>query len=252
MLFLSAYFPCFHEPHCICQVASRAFAPTPPFPPVDDISTGETATRDGLTTLIVGAQGLDSFEANVKRYHELGEEHQGVGALTAQGTQPKISLVNHLVLAETDEEALAIAKPAWEHYVWNLGTPRRLEAESRGLTQFLAPSDRMRPQSAPDREARRDLYWSLEQVTEEQQRRRQTPGGLGGVANQGAGFGVIAGSPASVREYLDEYLETGANYFVCGFQWGDLTHEQAMQSIELFVAEIMPHYRTVPDSASVG
>ena len=126
-----------------------------------------------------------------------------------------------------------------------LGTPRRLEAESRGLTQFLVPNERMRPQAAPDREARRDLYWSLEQLSEEQQRRRQTPGGLGGVANQGAGFGVIAGSPSTVREYMDEYLATGANYFVCGFQWGDLTHEQSMQSIELFTNEIMPHYSAV-------
>jgi len=29
---------------------------------------------------------------------------------------------------------------------------------------------------------------------------------------------------------------------VCSFQWGDLTHEQAMRSIELFAAEVMPHY----------
>ena len=41
---------------------------------------------------------------------------------------------------------------------------------------------------------------------------------------------------------MDEYLETGANYFVCSFQWGDLTHAQAMRSIELFATEVMPHY----------
>ena len=53
---------------------------------------------------------------------------------------------------------------------------------------------------------------------------------------------VVAGSPASMRAYLDEYVETGANYFVCSFQWGDLTHEQAIRSIELFAAEVMPYY----------
>jgi alkanesulfonate monooxygenase SsuD/methylene tetrahydromethanopterin reductase-like flavin-dependent oxidoreductase (luciferase family) len=63
---------------------------------------------------------------------------------------------------------------------------------------------------------------------------------------------VIAGSPASIRAYMDEYLETGANYFVCGFQWGDLTHQQAMQSVELFAREIMPYYAAAPDSAAVG
>jgi alkanesulfonate monooxygenase SsuD/methylene tetrahydromethanopterin reductase-like flavin-dependent oxidoreductase (luciferase family) len=146
------------------------------------------------------------------------------------------------VVAETDKEALAIGEPAWEDYTWNLGTPRRLEAESRGLTQFLVPNDQMRPASAPDREARRDLYWAMTQRTEEQERRRQAPGGLGGVPNKGAGFGVIAGSPTSIREYMDEYMSTGANYFVCSFQWGSLSNEQAMQSLELFVSEVMPHY----------
>jgi len=204
----------------------------------------ETAAMEGMNTIIVGS--LDSFEANVKRYKELWEEYQGVGALTPQGREPKISLVNHIVVAETDKEALAIGEPAWEDYTWNLGTPRRLEAESRGLTQFLVPNDQMRPANAPDREARRDLYWAMNQKTEEQERRRQSPGGLGGVPNKGAGFGVIAGSPASIREYMDEYMSTGANYFVCSFQWGSLTNEQAMQSLELFVSEIMPHYSVTP------
>ena len=53
---------------------------------------------------------------------------------------------------------------------------------------------------------------------------------------------VVAGSPASMRAYLDEYTETGANYLVCSCQWGDLTHEQAMRSIALFTAEVMPYY----------
>jgi hypothetical protein len=42
---------------------------------------------------------------------------------------------------------------------------------------------------------------------------------------------------------MDEYVATGANYFVCSFQWGGLTHNQAMHSIDLFVEEIMTHYR---------
>ncbi|MCH7801442.1 MAG: LLM class flavin-dependent oxidoreductase, partial [Chloroflexi bacterium] len=105
--------------------------PTPPFWYMRNV---ETAAMDGMNTIIVG--GLDSFEANVKRYHQEWEKHQGVGALTAQGTEPKIGLVVHLLLADTDEEAMKQAEPAWEHYRWNLATPRRLEAERRGLTQF--------------------------------------------------------------------------------------------------------------------
>jgi hypothetical protein len=41
---------------------------------------------------------------------------------------------------------------------------------------------------------------------------------------------------------MDEYVATGANYLVCSFQWGSLSHQQAMRSIDLFATEVMPHY----------
>lgn len=213
-----------------------------PYPPFWYMRNVETAAMDGMNTIIVG--GLDSFEANVKRYHEEWEKHQGVGALTAQGTEPKIGLVVHLLLADTDVEAMQQAEPAWEHYRWNLGTPRRLEAERRGLTQFAGENMNPRPAAAPPREIpreeRRDLDTSLEEL-EREERRKNLRGNLSeGVS--AAGFGSVAGSPETIREYLDEYVGTGANYFVCSFQWGDLTHEQAMRSIELFTNEVMPRY----------
>jgi len=217
-----------------------------PYPPLWYMRNVETAAIQGMNTIIVGS--LDSFEANVKRYREEWEKHQGVGALTVQGTTPKIGLVVHLLLAETDEKAIAQAKPAWEIYRWNLGVPRRLEAERRGLAQFLGANMGARPADAPEREARRDLDASLEELDRQERQRRTS--GLGGLG--GAGFGAIAGSPATVREYMDEYLETGANYFVCSFQWGDLSHDQAMQSLELFAAEVMPHYVGSDDNDSQG
>jgi len=68
--------------------------------------------------------------------------------------------------------------------------------------------------------------------------RRQNPGGRSTTS--------IAASPESMRKFLDEYIATDANYFVCSFQWGDLSHEQAMRSIELFTKEVMPHYVDSP------
>ena len=41
---------------------------------------------------------------------------------------------------------------------------------------------------------------------------------------------------------MDEYSETAANNCVCSFQWGSLSHEQATQSLELFVSEWMLRY----------
>ena len=76
----------------------------------------------------------------------------------------------HMLLAETDEEAEAEAKLAWAAYRWNLGSPCRLEAEKRGLTQFLGTNMGRRP-AAPAREVRRDLFASIERSEEQDQRR---------------------------------------------------------------------------------
>ena len=209
-----------------------------PYPPLWYMRNPVTAAMEGMHTIIVGS--LDGLKVAVPRYRAAWEEHQGSGTKTVQGQDPMIGLVVHLVIAETDEEALEAAKPAWEKYRWNLAAPRRLEAEKRNLTQFMKTKDGSfgfvgdRPSGLPTRETRRDIDAELERF--DQQRSRPHPNRLGGVA--------LAGSPRAVVEYMDEYLTTGANYFVCSFQWGDLSHAQAMRSIELFATEVMPKYRT--------
>ena len=217
-----------------------------PYPPLWYMRNPATAAAEGMHTILVGS--LDSLASAVTRYRAAWDEHQGVGTRTVQGQEAMIGLVVHLVVADTDEAAIRIATPAWEKYRWNLAAPRRLEAEKRGLTQFMQTKDGSfgfvgeRPQGLPTRELRRDIDAELERF--DQQKQRAHPNRLGGVA--------LAGAPSAVREYMDEYVATGANYFVCSFQWGDLTHEQAMRSIELFATEVMPGYSTVPPGASVG
>jgi len=191
-----------------------------------------------MHTIIVGS--IDGLAMAVPRYRAAWEEHQGAGTRTVQDQEPMIGLVVHMVVAETDAEALAAARPAWEKYRWNLAAPRRLEAEKRNLTQFLSTRDGSfgfvgdRPVGLPGRELRRDIDAELERF--DQVKQGSHPNRLGGVA--------LAGTPTAVREYMDEYVATGANYFVCSFQWGDLSHAQAMRSIELFATEVMPAYTT--------
>jgi len=207
-----------------------------PYPPMWYMRNVETAAIEGMNAMIVGS--LDGFEANVKRYRTLWQEHHGSDT-TVQGTEPKIALVSHIVLAESDDEAISIAKPAWDEYVWNLEAPRRLEAEQRGLTQFMG-NVAGRPAGLPDREADPERYRTAER-SGEQQARRSNPGGVS-TNGRGAGLTVIAGKPDSIRAYMDDDVANGANYFVCSFQWGNLTHDQACRSIDLFAEEIMPHY----------
>lgn len=55
---------------------------------------------------------------------------------------------------------------------------------------------------------------------------------------------IITGTPATVRQTIERQLEeSGANYFVPRFAYGDLTHEESVRSLELFTREVMPHFQ---------
>jgi alkanesulfonate monooxygenase SsuD/methylene tetrahydromethanopterin reductase-like flavin-dependent oxidoreductase (luciferase family) len=232
------------------EVPMRLRPKQQPHPPLWYMRNPETAARGGMNCVIVGS--LDTFEANVMRYRRLWDHYNGAGSPTKQGTVPKIGLITHIVVADTDEEAVAAAQPAWEAYRWNLSAPRRMEAERRRLTQFLGRPDSGDGRgSQPERhravEERRDLDQALTELSEQERetraRRRRHPGEIAA--------GVMAGSPESVRVFMDEYATTGANYMVCSFQWGNLTHAQAMRSVELWATEIMPHFQKHASPASV-
>ena len=207
-----------------------------PYPPLWYMRNAETAAIEGMNTIVVGT--LNSLHRETTRYKRVWDETHGKESLTIQNQTPKIGLVVHMVIADTDNEAIEIATPAWEKYRWNLGAPRRIEAEKRGLTQFQNSKDGSfgfvgdRPVNLPDRETRKDIEAELERF--DSQSDSHDPTRLGGVA--------LAGSSDSVKRYMEEYIATGANYFMCSFQWGDLSHENAMKSIELFSEKIMPIY----------
>ena len=208
-----------------------------PYPPMWYMRNVEIAAQEGMHSIIVG--DMDSFGANVKRYRELWDTHQGPGAKTPQGDEPKIGLVSHMLLADTEEEAIKAAKPAWDEYLWNLFTPRRLEVERRGLSQFSA-GEGVRPVGLPDREA-------AEQYQTPSQGGKERPTGTAEAGSavmqeRTASFRVIAGTPKTIRNYLDEYVETGANYFVCAFHFGNMESQVAEHSIDPFINEVMPHY----------
>ena len=53
--------------------------------------------------------------------------------------------------------------------------------------------------------------------------------------------GAIAGSPATVRDQVRSMVETsGATYFIAQFSFGDLGHEEVLQSAGLFARELLP------------
>jgi alkanesulfonate monooxygenase SsuD/methylene tetrahydromethanopterin reductase-like flavin-dependent oxidoreductase (luciferase family) len=57
----------------------------------------------------------------------------------------------------------------------------------------------------------------------------------------------VAGTPDTVITMLREQLaEAGANYCVCQLVFGDMSHEEALASIDRFVAHVMPALRQTP------
>ena len=115
--------------------------------------------------------------------------------------RPFVGAQRHVYVAETDAEAMTIARPAYTRWYENLTSLWR---------KF---------NTVPMRFAD-----SLERAVEID--------------------AAIVGSPATVRAELERHVATsGINYFVGRFVFGDLSHERAMRSLELFGREVMPHFQ---------
>jgi alkanesulfonate monooxygenase SsuD/methylene tetrahydromethanopterin reductase-like flavin-dependent oxidoreductase (luciferase family) len=160
-----------------------------------------------------GEQGMH-FTANGSR--ELAKENIGAyrAALAKRGgpAHPKaefpggaaIGLLRHIVVADTDEEAVRIAKPALEHHAGSLNWLR----QRHGSTEF---TERLNVHRAMDFESWRE----------------------NGMA--------IAGSPETVRAEIERQAEMlGINYVLAYLFFGTMTLADAMRSQQLFATEVMP------------
>jgi len=115
-----------------------------------------------------------------------------------------VGLLRHIVVAETDAEARRIAKPAIAHHSASLNYLRN--------TQGL---------SVPDPRLNIHRGTTFEEWEEK------------GMA--------IAGSPATVWAAIERQAsELGINYLLSYLFFGAMTLEQALRSLELFRAEVMP------------
>lgn len=57
----------------------------------------------------------------------------------------------------------------------------------------------------------------------------------------------IAGTPETVRATLARQVtEAGITYLACRFAFGDLTHDEARRSLDLFAAHVMPALGDAP------
>jgi len=167
-----------------------------PHPPlwygIHSVDSAERAARRGFH--VVSLDPAIETRSFVERYRHVWRETRG-----AKKALPNIGLGRFIVVANTDEDAMRIARrayPKWHRSFYHLYVLRG---------------------GAPA---------------------HQRPADLDGLMQIGQG---IAGSPATVTAFLKAQMEeTKANYLVGQFAFGDISLVEALRSLELFTAHVMP------------
>ncbi len=177
-----------------------------PYPPLWYPGNLEYAARRNLNYL--GGGPLRNLPAQAARYHQLREEHASdPGRLNPHVAEPKVGAVKVVYVADTDAEAEAVARRAFKVRANNW--PKPGYSEDDGSDAGNLPAN-LHPGFGGDY----DLATKVE--------------------------ALITGSPETVRAYVQAYAaESGMDYLGGAFQWGDLTHQQAARSMELFATEVI-------------
>jgi alkanesulfonate monooxygenase SsuD/methylene tetrahydromethanopterin reductase-like flavin-dependent oxidoreductase (luciferase family) len=162
----------------------------------------------------IGAGTLASLPSTMARYKEVWERQTETNdPALPHVADPLYGASKRVFIAETDEEAQRRARPAYEVYRDNFVKPLP-GGKSRRPTDMVVGAN-------PNRQFPWDATFE-EAVGQEQ---------------------VLVGSPRTIKEYIASYVEeSGCNYFVGSFQWGDVTHEEASRSLQLFTLEVMPDF----------
>ena len=172
-----------------------------PHPPLwyglHSVASAERVARQGWN--VVANDRPAVTKAAFNRYREVWKETRGPAAAL-----PHMGLARHIVVAETDEAALAIARRAYK--VW-----------LKSFTWLF------------DLRGSKPSHWERS-VSFDVLRDSEEKG--------------IAGSPTTVLAWLSDHIETtGANYLVGQHQFGDMTAEETLTSLRLYAAEVMPALR---------
>lgn len=158
-------------------------------------NAGWPAMND-VNVVIIGLR--DTIKACVEHYRA---ERTRLGKDPA--AMPLMGASKHVVVAETDAEAMRLARRAYakwrESFVWLF---KRNKAEPRIIGLLPETFDEL----------------------------------------MAIGNGV-AGSPATVRNWIEAEVEaTGINYFVSWLAFGDLSLEESMRSLDLYSRDVIPAF----------
>jgi alkanesulfonate monooxygenase SsuD/methylene tetrahydromethanopterin reductase-like flavin-dependent oxidoreductase (luciferase family) len=178
-----------------------------PYPPLWYAGGLETAASSGFNFLTRNIN-------DVKRYWELWPEtKQRPDRLNPHLDAPKVGITRHVVARESYDEAERIARRSWPVFEshW-FATPVHVNEE--GVVVSAAPG--------------------------------QTFGGQDFDQALGSDRRLLIGTPAMIRERLAQWvdeLKAAPNFFFSpAVQWGDITTDEARESITLIARDVMPSF----------
>lgn len=122
------------------------------------------------------------------------------GPAPEAGPEPTIGAIRKFIVAPTDAEADELGRRSWPRYTANL----RSLFDAYGIPP---PND---PTVGGDFERAKQVQ------------------------------AVVVGSPTTVRGHVEELVEAGlVDYVIGGFAFGDLSHDEALRSLELFAEHVV-------------
>jgi len=145
------------------------------------------------------------------RVREITDRYRAEWAVAGNAidTRPLLGINRFVVAADSDPEAMALGRRAWPKF----------------HASFMK-------------------LWKLHGT---QPRYARIPEDFDAVVQNG---GAVAGSPSTIRDQVRSMMEqSGANYFIGQFSFGDLTQEEVLHSAGTFARELLPRAGAAIDYA---
>jgi alkanesulfonate monooxygenase SsuD/methylene tetrahydromethanopterin reductase-like flavin-dependent oxidoreductase (luciferase family) len=176
-----------------------------PYPPLWYAGGTETAGTRGFNFLTRNA-------ADVERYWRLWQETRlRADRLNPQLEAPSVGITRHVVVRRSYQEAEDVARRAWPAFEANwFATPIAISEDGRAAPRPGTVGQDFDEALASDRR-------------------------------------LLIGTPAMLRDrlsgWLDDFRDAPSFFFAPAVQWGDITYNEALESLELLAAEVMPAAR---------
>jgi alkanesulfonate monooxygenase SsuD/methylene tetrahydromethanopterin reductase-like flavin-dependent oxidoreductase (luciferase family) len=174
-----------------------------PYPPLWYAGGTESAAQGGFNFITRTA-------ADAQRYWQIRDESSGHHERVNQHLDcPKVAITRHVVVRDSYEEAVAIARRSWPVFETHwFATPIVISEDGR---------------AAP---------------------KQPTPGGFDFDNALAEDRRLLVGTPSMVRErlltWLDELSGCPSFYFSPAVQWGDITTPEAQETMLLLAREVLP------------